>query len=529
MNVKKYWRIYVLIIVTIISLTIIFSPAIPVLDINQDEMQVSENQSWDQKYMNLQYSIELAGGTRIRAPIVGATAENAIVNDNEIEDLEQKIADDFEDTSFRDVTISEMDEDDDDNNKYIEITSSNADEDVLRDSLNNHNIEYDFVRSGVTPNTQENMVDIIQDRLDEAGLTGSNVRIVTLSDDTNVILAEVPDASRERTISLIQERGDVSVQIYHSETDDGSYTQEVVLTQDDFRTIGTANAESERQPPHVPVVINSDVAEQFQDRAVETGLARSGGSMCQYEQNPESTQPCLLTVVDGEVVDSSGMASNLANSMVQGTWASDPSFIIQTSTYEEAQDLSINLRSGSLPAELDISSGEVTFVSAQQGEQFRYIAVLIGLLSTLVVATSISLRYGKIKIAAPMMITASAEVIILLAIASLMNYPIDIAVIAGFVAVIGTGVDDLIIIADQVMGGENPAESKLIFDKRFKKALWIILGAAGTTILALGPLAILELNELQGFAIFTILGVIAGVLLTRPAYGDMLRILFTEK
>jgi preprotein translocase subunit SecD len=34
---------------------------------------------------------------------------------------------------------------------------------------------------------------------------------------------------------------------------------------------------------------------------------------------------------------------------------------------------------------------------------------------------------------------------------------------------------------------------------------------------------------LQGFAIITILGVLIGVLVTRPAYGDILRSLLTNK
>jgi preprotein translocase subunit SecD len=38
---------------------------------------------------------------------------------------------------------------------------------------------------------------------------------------------------------------------------------------------------------------------------------------------------------------------------------------------------------------------------------------------------------------------------------------------------------------------------------------------------------VLSLGDLQGFAIFTILGVLVGVLLTRPAYGDILRALLT--
>jgi len=526
-SIKQYWRIYLLVIVTLISLTIIFMPAIPGLDIVEGTETTDENPSWDQKYTSLQYSIELAGGTRIRAPLIGATAENADIGTQEISDLEESIAEDFDEANSRDVFISEM-EDEDEDGYYVEVTSEDANTETLQNSLDRNDVTYENVRDGVTPNTRDEAVSVLQSKLDEAGLSGGSVRVVELSDGTEFILIEVPDIDRESTIELIQERGEVNIDIYYDENNDGEYEQETVLTTEDFRTVGSANTGDEQQPPHVPVVLTDDSAHGFQEKAVETGVASSGGSTCTYDTDKNNTEPCLLTVVDGEVVYSAGMAANLASSMSSGTWADDPNFILQTGSYEEAQNLAVNLRAGVMPAQLDIGAGEVSFVSAQQGDQFRFIALIIGVLATLTVATSVALRYGKVKIAAPMMVTAFCEVIILLAIAALLNYPIDIAVIAGFVAVIGTGVDDLIIIADQVMGGKNPARSSKIFDRRFKKALGIILGAAGTTILALGPLAILELNELQGFAIFTIIGVIAGIVLTRPAYGDMLRYLYAD-
>jgi preprotein translocase subunit SecD len=45
----------------------------------------------------------------------------------------------------------------------------------------------------------------------------------------------------------------------------------------------------------------------------------------------------------------------------------------------------------------------------------------------------------------------------------------------------------------------------------------------------MSPLAVLSLGDLQGFAIVTIVGVLIGVLVTRPAYGDILRSLLTDK
>jgi len=146
----------------------------------------------------------------------------------------------------------------------------------------------------------------------------------------------------------------------------------------------------------------------------------------------------------------------------------------------------------------------------------------------LAVAGVVFLRYREPKVALPMIVTAFSEVVILLGFAAYLGYPLDLAVIAGFIAVIGTGVDDLIIIADEVMA-EGDVSSQKVFDSRFKRAFWVIGVAAATTILAMSPLAVLSLGDLRGFAIFTILGVLVGVLITRPAYGDILRYLMTDR
>jgi preprotein translocase subunit SecD len=68
-----------------------------------------------------------------------------------------------------------------------------------------------------------------------------------------------------------------------------------------------------------------------------------------------------------------------------------------------------------------------------------------------------------------------------------------------------------------------------VFNSRFRRAFWVIGAAAATTIVAMSPLMVLSLGDLSGFAIFTILGVLIGVFVTRPAYGDILRRLLTVR
>ena len=154
--------------------------------------------------------------------------------------------------------------------------------------------------------------------------------------------------------------------------------------------------------------------------------------------------------------------------------------------------------------------------------------MITGVLAIFAVAGMVFLRYREPRVALPMIVTALAEVYALLGFAVLVNYPIELAVIAGFIAVVGTGIDDLVIIADEVMS-EGDVKSRKVFDSRFRRAFWVIGAAAATTIIAMSPLMVLSLGDLSGFAIFTILGVLVGVLITRPAYGDILRRLLTVR
>jgi preprotein translocase subunit SecD len=98
----------------------------------------------------------------------------------------------------------------------------------------------------------------------------------------------------------------------------------------------------------------------------------------------------------------------------------------------------------------------------------------------------------------------------------LIGWTIDLAAIAGIIATIGTGIDSQIIILDETLTGES---RNLSLREKIKKAFFIVFGAGGTIIAAMFPLMILGFGLLRGFAITTIIGVLAGILIARPAYG----------
>ncbi|EMA66471.1 preprotein translocase subunit SecD [Halorubrum aidingense JCM 13560] len=525
--IKKNWRILLLLVVVVAASVALFAPQFG------PETAPGENASEAQQGItNLQYGLDLAGGTRVRAPLLGHTATGVDFGGDQPTDVAQNVADELDGVPVRDVGANAEE-------GAVEVTDSSVTESEFQAAMDASGYAYEDVRSGVTQETRDVAENVIQGKINEAGLSGGSVQQVQSISGEYFILVEVPGQDRSDVIDLLEERGTVQIDIAYP-TDNGTEVQEAVLTQDDFDEIGTA-AESERGPgAYVPVTVRNTAsdgsqspAHEFQQAVVDRGFPSaysSNAAQCDYGENPDDvSNPCLLLTVDGEVVNSFGMDSDLAASMDRGTWADTGNFRLTTGEFESAQTISINLRAGALPAELDISGqGTSSTISATQGENFRTYSLITGILAVFAVAGMVFLRYREPRVALPMIVTALAEVYALLGFAALVSYPLELAVIAGFIAVVGTGVDDLVIIADEVMS-EGDVNSRKVFDSRFRRAFWVIGAAAATTIIAMSPLMVLSLGDLSGFAIFTILGVLIGVLITRPAYGDILRRLLTVR
>ncbi|ERH02922.1 MAG: preprotein translocase subunit SecD [Halonotius sp. J07HN6] len=515
---KSNWRLALLGVAVVISLFALFSPTMAAAP----EGPVA-NGTATEGVTNLKFGIGLAGGTRIRAPLVGQTAEGVDIADESRGAVTRAVAAELSGTTTNDVIVRRTDVV---NGPTVELVNENVSTAAFGEALTAAGYEYSGIRDGVTQPTRDETVNILQSKVNQAGLSGGTVQQVRVG-TRFFIQIEAPGEDSAELVELIRERGTVRVDVYHQE--DGEYvTERNVIAQDDFASISGAKQGERGLGPNVPVVIAESEAGRVQSTLVDTGVAQSGGSQCRYEEQPNATDPCLLLVSDGEIINSFGMDGDLANTMRRGEWAKSPSFVLTTTSFDEAQQIAIDLRAGSLPAEPDIAAGTVTSVSPAQGLSFRTNSLIIGIIAILTVSGVVFARYRETEVAAPMVVTAFSEVVILLGFAAYLGYPLSLSVIASFIAVLGTGVDDLVIIADEVMA-EGEVSSRRVFSSRFKKAFWVIGVAAGTTVIAISPLAVLSLGELSGFAIFTILGVLVGVLITRPAYGDILRYLLTDR
>ena len=187
------------------------------------------------------------------------------------------------------------------------------------------------------------------------------------------------------------------------------------------------------------------------------------------------------------------------------------------SAAQELKSLQVLLETGSLP--IGIKSVSKETISPLLGKEFLSNAMLIGLLGLAVVALIIFIRYRSIKLTVPIMFTSISEIIITLCVISLINYRLDLASVTGILAAVGTGVDDQIVIIDELKKGEENAAESLA--NRVKKAFFIIFAAAATVIATMLPLIVFSFGfgKLAGFGITTILGVLIGVFITRPAFS----------
>lgn len=176
------------------------------------------------------------------------------------------------------------------------------------------------------------------------------------------------------------------------------------------------------------------------------------------------------------------------------------------------------LITGSLPYKLKIV--KLDTISPLLGQRFNYLILLTGLVGLLAVSIIIFIRYRNFKASLALLVTSFSEVIIILGVAALINWNLDLPSIVGILVTICTGVDQQIVILDE-------SKSKRIesMKEKLKNALFIVVSAFFTVFVSLLPLFWAGAGLLKGFALTTMIGLTIGVLITRPAFADMLKII----
>jgi preprotein translocase subunit SecD len=364
------------------------------------------------------------------------------------------------------------------------------------------------------------LIDSLTQRLNVFGL--SDLVIAPVSDQ--LILIELAGASSQEILGLVGQQGKFEakvgdVPVFRGGNKDVTYV---------CRTAECSGLDPERGCGQVEggwacafrfsIALSPEAAQRQADATRNLPIEGTGAD--RYLSEP------LNLYLDDELVRSLSIGASLRGQAVTDIQISGSGSGISqqealTNTFSEMKTLQTVLITGSLPVKLDIV--KIDTISPVLGKEFIKNALFLALLSTAAVAIVLMAVYRRWKVVLPILFTAFAEVTIVLGIASLIRWNLDLASIAGIIIAIGTGVNDQIIITDEAFHKESTGA--VSWRERIKRAFSVVFAAYFTNMVAMVALWFFGAGLLKGFAITTILAVTAGVLITRPAYAAIVNLL----
>ena len=376
--------------------------------------------------------------------------------------------------------------------------------------------------SEITDKQVSDLINVMENRLNVFGLSDLKIRQANDLEGKKFVLIEIAGVGREEVEELIGKQGRFEAKIGEDLVFNGGEKDVVFVCRDDGSCSGIKGCFPETQ--------GYSCQFQFQITLSNEAASRQANVTKNLEINFTETgdylEKNLDLYLDDKLVDSLRIGSDLKGREATSIVISGPGF---GDTEEAAVDdalknmnqLQTILITGSLP--LDIEIVKLDSISPVLGQGFIKNFILIVTLAIITVTSILILRYKKLKIVIPVLITILSEILITLGVAAFIKWNLDIVSLAGIIAAVGTGVDDQIIMIDEILRGKTEYTS---WKEKIKRAFFIIMAAYATTVAAMIPLIWAGAGLVRGFAVLTIIGVTIGVFITRPAFAAVSEKLF---
>ncbi len=369
--------------------------------------------------------------------------------------------------------------------------------------------------------TQKEIKDLIaitNERLNVYGISDVKLRAVSDLLGNNYMLVEVAGATPDDLKELISKQGKFEAKIGNETVFVGGEKDITSVCRDDAQC---ARIESCQKLQEGGTVCRF----AFQVYLSESAAQRHADITSDLEVN-QSMQGNYLSkkldlYLDDNLVDSLLISENLKGRVttqiqIQGSGTGTTREDAVNDALDSMNTLQTVLITGSLPYKLEII--KLDTVSPLLGQQFTNTIIIAGFSAIFAVALIVFVRYKKIKSSLALLLTSFSELIIILGIASIIKWNLDLPSIAGILATIGTGVDQQIVILD-----ESRTKEQLSVKQKLKRALFIVMSAYFTTLFSLIPLYWAGGGLLKGFAVTTIIGITSAILITRPAFADIIK------
>lgn len=206
----------------------------------------------------------------------------------------------------------------------------------------------------------------------------------------------------------------------------------------------------------------------------------------------------LAIVLDGKVLSAPRINSQISDSgQIEGA-----------GSQEEAADLALNLKAGSLPARVEYEQENT--VGPSLGADSIHEGYVAGLAGVIAVIVAMLIYYKKSGINATLALVLNA--IILIACLSYFGAVLTLPGIAGIILTIGMAVDSNVLIferiREEVRAGKAPIPA---VHTGFAKAFLTIIDTHITTVVSCAILFLFGSGPVKGFAVTLVIGLVANV------------------
>ena len=374
------------------------------------------------------------------------------------------------------------------------------------------------VNASLSQSDIDDLVSVTSNRLNTFGISDVDIRGVKDLEGNRFLRVEVAGITQEDLKELVGQQGKFEAKIGNDTVFVSGEKDVTFVCRNDATCAGIETCQQDSSSGEYfckfrfSISLSPEAAERH---------AKITKNLTLDESNPQYLSKPLDLYLDDILVDSLFIGADLRGAETTQIQISGSG---TGSTQNEAYDDSIYsmkklqtiLITGSLPYKLEIVKLDSS--SPVLGKEFTKNIIILGVLVFLIVSILIFVRYRRIKITLAVILTMFSEAVITLGIASLISWNLDAPGIAGIIAGIGVGVNDQIVIIE-----ESVSKESITLKQKIKRAFFIIVGAFFTIFVAMLPLFWAGAGLLEGFAFTTVIGITAGILITRPAFTEIMR------
>jgi len=387
-----------------------------------------------------------------------------------------------------DQTQALFDNDDSDINPYYYQYKSHE----FDLSINNNIFLLNYSKYGlinIKSSSQNNAIEIVRRRVDEIGTNEPNI----LKRGNDRILVELPGLDNpDRIKSLLGKTANLTFR-FITQKDEESFGTEKLSFEDSSevaivsRRIVLSGDNLIDAKPRMDSQTNETVVSFTLDRVGAKRFAKATLS---------GVGKRLAIVLDGKIIS----APNIVEPIVGGSGQITGNF-----TFQSATDLALLLRSGALPAPLNII--EERTVGPDLGQDSINAGILSLIIGFILVISFMVFRYKIFGLIAN--VTLIFNLLLLLGVLTLFEATLTLPGIAGIILTVGMAVDANVLIYERIKEELKYEKNQILaFDNGYSKSKTTILDANITTLIAAVILFIMGSGPVKGFSVTLGIGIV---------------------